>query len=296
VLHGNRVSYQIAGQGPVVLLVHGIAGSATVWSATQEHLAAHFTTIAPDLPGHGVSDKPAGDYSLGNLASTLRDLLVTLGHPRATIVGHSLGGGVAMQFSYQFPEFTERLVLVASGGLGPDVNLILRAACLPGADLFLSLTAAPIAAAGALLGQTLGRFGWRPAPDLTEVSSGFASLADEVTRTAFLQTLRGVVGTSGQRVNATNRLYLAAEMPTLLIAGKRDPIIPYRHSVTAHEHMPGSQLVLFPEAGHMPQIDEPVRFAEFLQRFMDSTAPAVFTRERFGQLIREGGLLSETAY
>ena len=288
VLHGDRISYRIAGQGPVILLIHGIAGTAATWTAVQERLAERFTTIAPDMPGHGVSDKPAGDYSLGNLASTLRDLLVALGHERATLVGHSLGGGVAMQFSYQFPAQTERLILVSSGGLGRDVNLILRAACLPGADLFLATVAGPLAAAGSSIGRALGRVGWRPAPDLQEVASGFASLADTSTRTAFLHTLRSVVGTTGQRINASNRLYLAAEMPTLLIWGENDPIIPAHHAQSAHERMPGSRLVTFAGSGHMPHLDEPNRFANALLDFMDETEPAEFSAERLSEMLRRG--------
>ena len=287
-LHGHRISYRIAGEGPVILLIHGIAGTAATWTAVQERLAERFTTIAPDLPGHGVSDKPLGDYSLGNLASALRDLLVALGHERATLVGHSLGGGVAMQFSYQFPERTERLVLVSSGGLGRDVNLILRAACLPGADLFLSAVAGPTGRGGIERGAGAGRLGWRPAPDLQEVASGFASLADTATRTAFLHTLRSVVGTTGQRINATNRLYLAAEMPTLLVWGESDPIIPAHHAADAHERMPGSRLVTFPGSGHMPHLDEPVRFTDALLDFIEHTEPAEFSPERLGELLRRG--------
>jgi len=288
VLHGHRISYRTAGEGPVVLFVHGIAGSALTWTHTQQQLGRDRLTIAPDLPGHGVSDKPVGDYSLGSLASTLRDLLVALGHERATIVGHSLGGGVAMQFAYQFPERCERLILVSSGGLGRDVNLILRAASLPGADLFLSSVAGPLAAAGTAVAGALGRLGWRPAPDLEEVGRGFASLADAPTRRAFLHTLRAVVGTTGQRVDASDRLYLAREMPTLLVWGERDPIIPARHAETAHDLMPGSRLVTFPGSGHMPHIDEPLRFAETLREFIETTEPSSVTAERWGQLLRDG--------
>ncbi len=288
VLHGHRVSYRIAGEGPVILFVHGIAGNAQTWTAVQERLGAHFTTIAPDLPGHGVSDKPVGDYSLGSLASTLRDLLIALGHERATVVGHSLGGGVAMQFAYQFPERIERLILVSSGGLGQDVNLLLRAACLPGADLFLATVAGPLAAAGSGVSRVLGRLGWRAAPDLQEVAGGFGSLADTATRMAFLNTLRSVVATSGQRVDATNRLYLAADIPTLLLWGEKDPIIPVRHAAEAHELMPGSRIVTFPQAGHMPHLDEPVRFTDALLEFVAHTQPAEFSPERLLELLRRG--------
>src|SRR6187401_269013 len=126
VLHGHRVFFRSAGSGPVLVLVHGITSTSETWSKVLPYLAERFTVIAPDLLGHGESAKPRGDYSLGAYASGIRDLLVALGHESATIVGHSLGGGVAMQFAYQFPERCDRLVLVASGGLGKEVNVLLR--------------------------------------------------------------------------------------------------------------------------------------------------------------------------
>ncbi len=285
-LHGHKVTYRIAGEGPSIMLVHGIAGNGATWEGVMERLAGKYTLIAPDLPGHGVSDKPVGDYSLGSLASTLRDLMVTIGHEQATMVGHSLGGGVVMQFVYQYPQRCERLVLVSSGGLGRDVNLLLRAACLPGADLFLATLAGPLATVGDVVGDALGRIGWRPGPDLEEVARGFASLADTETRTAFLHTLKSVVGVSGQRVNASDRLYLASEMPSMLVSGERDPIIPASHAVEAHELMPGSRLELFPQAGHMPYLDEPELFAETLDDFMATTKAARITTERWSEILR----------
>src|SRR5919198_5217771 len=138
-LHGHRVSYRVAGEGPVILLIHGIAGSSGQWEPAMALLAGDHTLIAPDLLGHGRSAKPRGDYSLGAYAAGLRDLMVALDHPRSTVVGHSLGGGVALQFAYQFPERTERLALVSSGGLGREVHFLLRAATLPGSELVLPL-------------------------------------------------------------------------------------------------------------------------------------------------------------
>ena len=140
-VHGHPVNFIEAGSGPVLMLIHGMAGTCANWEAVIEPLAINHTVIAPDFPGHGGSAPGGGDYSLGSLASGLRDLMLALGHERATLVGHSLGGGVALQFTYQFPEMVERLVLVSSGGLGPDVSPILRAAALPGAELFISATA-----------------------------------------------------------------------------------------------------------------------------------------------------------
>ena len=122
VLHGHRVFYRSAGSGPVVVLVHGITSTSATWANVLPYLAERFTVIAPDLLGHGESAKPRGDYSLGAYASGIRDLLLALGHERATFVGHSLGGGVAMQLAYQFPEHCERLVLVSSGGLGREIS------------------------------------------------------------------------------------------------------------------------------------------------------------------------------
>ena len=126
-LHGRPVTYAHAGAGPVLLLVHGMGGGYENWREVIEPLARRHTVVAPDLPGHGASPPGNGDYSIGALAAGLRDLLLALGHKRATLVGHSLGGGIAMQFAYHFPEITERLALVSSGGLGPEVSPVLRA-------------------------------------------------------------------------------------------------------------------------------------------------------------------------
>jgi pimeloyl-ACP methyl ester carboxylesterase len=275
-VHGRAVSYLEAGKGPLLLLVHGMAGTARNWDAVIEPLSLHNTVIAPDLPGHGESAPGGGDYSLGSLASALRDLMVALGHDRATLVGHSLGGGVALQFAYQFPELVERLVLVSSGGLGPEVGAILRAAALPGADLFLRATAGPGATVARGLTGALGKLGLRPNADLTEVGRAYATLADPDRRKAFLSTLHAVVDTDGQRVAALDRLYLAADLPMLIIWGERDPIIPVAHGRAAHAQLPGSRLEIFPDAGHLPQMESPGRFAAVLQRFLDETEPAEF--------------------
>ena len=138
-LHGHAVTYRTAGSGPVLLLLHGIANSSQTWENVAPRLSERFTLIAPDLLGHGESATPRGDYSLGAHATGVRDLLTALGIEHVTVVGHSLGGGIAMQFAYQFPERCERLVLVSSGGLGREVHLLLRAAALPGADYVLPL-------------------------------------------------------------------------------------------------------------------------------------------------------------
>jgi pimeloyl-ACP methyl ester carboxylesterase len=288
-LHGREVAYVESGSGPVLLLIHGMAGTSETWEAVIEPLAREHTVIATDLPGHGASAPGAGDYSLGSLASGLRDLLIALGHERATLVGHSLGGGIAMQFAYQFPELTERLVLVSSGGLGREVSPVLRAAALPGADLFIAATAGPGRVAGSALARGLAAVGLRANADVAEVARGYASLGDRSHRAAFLATLRSVVGTEGQRIHAGDRLYLAGGVPVLIIWGRRDRMIPVAHAEHAHKEIPGSRLEIFDSAGHMPQLEAPARFVAVLERFLEETEPAEWSSERWrSRLIATG--------
>jgi pimeloyl-ACP methyl ester carboxylesterase len=290
ILHGHRVTYRTAGSGPVLLLLHGIANSSETWEGVAGALAGRFTLIAPDLLGHGESATPRGDYSLGAHASGVRDVLTALGHDRVTVIGHSLGGGIAMQFAYQFPERCERMVLVSSGGLGREVHLLLRAAALPGADWVLPvLTSRELLAAGRALGGVLRRVRLAPDGDLEVLAHGFASLDNAGSRKAFLHTVRAVIEPSGQRVSAHDRLALAALLPTLVVWGERDSIIPASHGVAAHEAMPGSRLELFPDAGHMPHDDDPRRFARVLTEFYEETEPARLTADHWRPLLEGDG-------
>lgn len=273
-LHGHRVGYRMAGQGPVILLIHGMAGSSRTWRDVMPLLARHFTVLAPDLLGHGESAKPVGDYSLGAYASGLRDLLGVLGIDRASVLGQSLGGGVAMQLAYQHPEIAERLILVGSGGLGREVSWLLRALTLPGAEYLMPLLFPPVVRdQGNKVSDFLLRNGWR-APHLAEMWRAYASLAGAENRHAFVRTLRAVVDPGGQTVNAMDRLYLTAALPSLIIWGDQDPIIPVAHARAAHRAMPGSRLEIFPGLGHFPHVEDPLAFVEAVQDFMRSTEPA----------------------
>jgi pimeloyl-ACP methyl ester carboxylesterase len=292
-LHGHRVRYLQAGSGPPLALIHGITSTADTWLPAMAGLARDHTVIAPDLLGHGASAKPRGDYSLGAFASGVRDLFAALGHDRVTVVGHSLGGGIALQFAYQFPERTERLVLVSSGGLGREVSLLLRAAALPGAELVL-----PFLVPG-WLGRAVDGLGWagsqvglRPSQDVGELVRGFLSLGEPEARAAFLHTLRAVIEPGGQRVNSHDRLYLAANLPTLLVWGARDPIIPVAHGADAHAAIPGSRFEIFERAGHFPHLDDPVRFVELLREFIAASEPADLDSETLRARIRGGGPLA----
>jgi pimeloyl-ACP methyl ester carboxylesterase len=280
------MTFTIAGQGPPVVLIHGVAGRAAQWDDVVRPLAAKHTVIAPDLLGHGESAKPRGDYSLGAHASGVRDLLVGLDIHQASIVGHSLGGGIAMQFAYQFPELCERLVLVSSGGLGDDVHFLLRAATLPGSELVLPLIAHPrVVQIASVLPRALGVIGLRTRPDLTEMARGYQALANREARNAFVHTLRAVIDPTGQRINATDRLYLAARMRLLIVWGCRDRIIPVAHGRAAHELMPGSRLELLEQSGHFPFMDDPVGFTRVLERFFAETEPARVTTSMMRELV-----------
>jgi pimeloyl-ACP methyl ester carboxylesterase len=279
-LHGKRIAFRRAGTGPTVFLIHGITNSGLSWEPAMRLLARDFDVIAPDLPGHGDSERQRGDHSLGGHACVMRDLLHVLEIERATVVGHSLGGGVAMQFSYQFPDMVERLALVGSGGLGREVSPLIRSAALPFAEQVLPLlTARPLVDGVTAVAGLFGGIGLKPGADLAEISRGIASLGDTERRAAFVRTVRSVMSPLGQRVTANDRLYLAAETPTLIVWGDRDPIIPVEHGLAAHALLPKSQLEIFDGAGHFPQLDDPVRFAELLTEFVATTEPATHDAE-----------------
>jgi pimeloyl-ACP methyl ester carboxylesterase len=289
-LHGSTVAGTTGGppDAPVLLLLHGLAGSSATWDRPGPLLARTFRVVAPDLLGHGRSAKPRGEYSLGAHANLLRDLLVALGHERATIVGHSFGGGVAMQFAYQFPTRCERLVLVGSGGLGLEVNSLLRALSVAGADLLFPFVCSPaLRDAGARFGNWLGRFGFRASPVVAETWRSYASLADNDARAAFFRTLRAVIDSDGQAVSAADRLYLAASVPTLLVWGDRDPIIPLQHAHEAHRAIPGSRLEIYEGVGHYPHCEEPERFAATLDEFVATHPPATLDEAGWCELLRE---------
>jgi pimeloyl-ACP methyl ester carboxylesterase len=288
-LHGHRVSYVEVGRGPVIVLMHGITSSSRTWRTVVPLLAEHHTVIAPDLLGHGASGKPRGDYSLGAHASNLRDLLLALGHERATIAGHSLGGGIALQFAYQFPERLERLVLVSSGGLGREVSILLRAATLPGAEYVLPvLSGRPVRGVTSTAVKALGRIGIRPGTDATGIGEGFGSLGDFEARRAFLHTARSIIEPSGQRVSAADRLYLASWLPTLIVWGEKDRMIPVAHAHAAAEAMPGSRLELFAGAGHFPFNEDPERFADVVTDFVATTDAPPYDAERLRRQLLDG--------
>ncbi|MCW2714289.1 MAG: alpha/beta hydrolase fold protein [Frankiales bacterium] len=290
-VHGNAVSYAEAGAesgGPVVLLVHGIASRASQWERVMERLGESCHVIAPDLLGHGSSAKPRGDYSLGAHACGIRDLLATLGHDRVSLVGHSLGGGIALQFAYTFPERVERLALVSSGGLGREVSIFLRAATLPGAELLLPLLAGSwVRRAGGKAGGLLRRAGVSLPESLQECLSGFGSLGDPEARAAFVHTARSVLDPAGQRVDARDRLYLAADLPLFVVWGRKDAIIPVAHGEALAASVPNTRLEVFEQSGHFPHLTEPGRLAQVLARWIEQTPPVLIDTAALTARLRE---------
>jgi pimeloyl-ACP methyl ester carboxylesterase len=291
-IHGYRRAYRIAGSGPVILLIHGIGDNSTTWDAVQAKLAQRFTVIAVDLLGHGQSDKPRADYSVAAYANGMRDLLSVLDIDRVTVVGHSLGGGVAMQFAYQFPQLVERLVLVGAGGVTKDVNIVLRLASLPMGGEALALLRLPwVLPAVQIAGRVAGRIfrSTRLGRDLPDVLRVLADLPEPTASTAFTRTLRAVVDWRGQMVTMLDRCYLAESVPVQIIWGTEDVVVPVSHARMAHAAMPGSQLEIFELSGHFPFHDHPDRFIEVVERFIDTTEPAEYDADAVRALLRSGG-------
>ncbi|OLT32708.1 alpha/beta hydrolase [Rhodococcus sp. BGS-1C] len=294
-VHGYRRAFRMVGEGPALLLIHGIGDNSETWKEVIPHLARNYTVIAPDLLGHGSSDKPRADYSVAAYANGMRDLLSVLAIEHVTVVGHSLGGGVAMQFAYQFPQMVDRLVLVSSGGVTKDVHPLLRIASLPLASEVVKLLRLP----GALpmirlAGDVIGRLNHTPlrpgailhdTPDLIRVLSG---LPDPTAHEAYLRTLRAVVDWRGQVVTMLDRCYLTENLPVLLVWGDQDSVIPVAHAHLAHSAMPGSRLSVFERSGHFPFRDDPIRFLGVLEDFFDSTTTLDFDESRWRNLLVAG--------
>jgi pimeloyl-ACP methyl ester carboxylesterase len=288
-VHGHVRAYRMSGAGPALLLIHGLGCDSSTWLPVMRRLARRYTVIAPDLLGHGASDKPRADYTLGEYANAMRDLLTLLGVDRATVVGHSFGGGVAMQFAYQFPERTERLLMIAPGGLGPEVTPLLRMLTLPFADTAMrAATLPPLrpVVRGSL--NALSRTGLPHTRDLDEVANVYSLMCDAGGREAVRRVAASVIDWRGQIVRMTDRAYLTALLPVCVVWGSEDDVVPVRQLSVVEEHAPGAQVHVFEACGHFPHRDRPDRFVRTLNRFVDTTEPAAYHRGRWRALMRRG--------
>lgn len=300
-VHGHRRAYVMKpgprssdGQdAPVLLLLHGLAGDHHDWDPVLDALARRYTVIAPDFLGHGDSDKPRADYSLGGYANGMRDLLTILGIDKVTVVGHSFGGGVAMQFAYQFPERTERIVLVSSGGLGNEVSAAIRAITLPGFHEtigFLNLPGIRHLMQGTLrgaarVGNRLDGPAWL---DLIQIAEIMEVWRDPAARRAIKHVVRNVVDIDGQIVTMRDRAYLTESMPLCVIWGSKDPVIPVAHAQVIAELAPTATVKVIEGAGHFPHHTDPKHFVKILEDFVKSSEPAVYKRSRWRQLLAHG--------
>jgi pimeloyl-ACP methyl ester carboxylesterase len=288
-IHGHRRAYVKVGRGPALLLLHGLGCTHHTWDPVIDALAKRYTVVAPDLLGHGESDKPRTDYSIGAFANGMRDLLTVLGIDTVTVVGHSFGGGVAMQFAYQFPERTERLALVGSGGLGPEVSAAIRAITTTGFHQVMgALTLPGVRHLGTAGLRALSRTGVKEFRDFDEVAEIYQSFRDPAARAAIRHVVRAVVDWQGQIVTMADRAYLTEAMPMCVIWGAEDRVIPVSHAARAAELAPGARVEILPDSGHFPHKDHPQRFARVLHDFIRTTSPASYSRARWRRLLRQG--------
>jgi pimeloyl-ACP methyl ester carboxylesterase len=286
-VHGHRRAFIRAGHGPAVVLLHGIGASSKTWSGLIPLLAERFTVIAPDLLGHGDSDAPRADYSVAAYACGVRDLLALLGIERATVVGHSLGGAIAAQLTYQYPELVERLVLESAGGVARELHPALRLAALPGAEQLMPLLNHRVGRRMTrLVLRALGNGLTADADLVLETLEGMTTAAK---RSAFCRTLRAACDLSGQGASLLEYCYLAEALPTMIVWGECDPVLPVAHAHAASVAMPAARLELFPGTGHFPHRADPVRFLDVLTQFMTSTPAAEYSAGAWRERLRRGG-------
>ncbi|WP_436700464.1 alpha/beta fold hydrolase [Nocardioides sp. BYT-33-1] len=293
-LHGKRRAFVRRGSGPAVLLLHGLACDHTTWAPVIDELAARYTVIAPDLLGHGLSDKPRADYTLGGYANGMRDLLTVLGIDKVTVVGHSFGGGVAMQFAYQFPERTQRVMLVSTGGLGAEVTPLIKLIQVPGWFRAVGLLTLPgIRHAETLALRAAAQYGDRGplrkyTRDLDEIAAIVESWKDRRTRYAIRHLVRAVIDWRGQIVTMSDRAYLSEAMPMAVLWGAEDQVIPVAHAEHARALAPDVRVDVLADAGHFPHKDHPHEFVRLLDDFIATTEPASYNRARFRRMLKAG--------
>jgi pimeloyl-ACP methyl ester carboxylesterase len=287
-VHGHRRAFVSAGNGPALVLLHGIGASSATWSGLIPMLSEQCQVIAPDLLGHGESDAPRADYSVAAHACGVRDLLALLGVERATVVGHSLGGAIAAQLTYQHPELVERLVLVAAGGVARELHPALRLAALPGAEQVLPLL-------NNAVGRRMTRLALRMLrgngliTDADEVLETLQAMTTAGKRAAFCRTLRASCDLSGQAASLLGYCYLAEAVPTMIVWGECDPVLPVAHAHAAAAAMPAARLEVFPGTGHFPHRADPVRFLQVLSDFLTSTPAGEHSAGAWRERLRRGG-------
>jgi pimeloyl-ACP methyl ester carboxylesterase len=288
---GHRMSYVTGGSGPPVLLLHGLGANSFSWRHTMPALLPHYTVFAPDMLGCGESDKAGVDYGLEAMASYVAGFMDAVGLERAHVVGHSMGGGLAMQFHHLYPGRTERLALVSSGGMGRAMHWLLRISTLPGAEGVISMLADPRLRFPQMSRNMEVRRMRRLEQEFDATTPTMLDrFRSRETRQAFLMMLRGSCGLNGQRLTAVP-LLAELTMPVLLIWGGRDATIPVAHGQIARALIPNAHLEVLAQCFHRPQLEAPQRFNELLLAFLQAPAwppsvevPDIFTSSTADEL------------
>lgn len=270
---GHRLCYLDAGpiDGEPIVLLHGLMSDSSTWDPAIGPLAEHgLRVIAPDLIGHGKSDKPRVRYGLDFFATSVSELLTALGIPRATVAGHSLGGAIAVYFARFHTAQLYRLVLVSSGGLGREVHPILRAATVPGASHILRAMVNERTAPMYRAPRLHRSLRLRPEAVVNLSRMGRALVTPD-GRSAFFTAARSVMYPLGQRGSMLDMGFLTPDVPTLIVWSEKDPIIPVSHAYAAHHQVPGSTLALLPGSSHEPHRRHAQRFADLVAGFIRDT-------------------------
>ena len=264
---GLNIRYVQAGDGPVVLLLHGLAASLLTWYCNIDVLAsAGYRVIAPDLPGFGESDKPSHlDYSPDSAADFVYDFTQELELKRLSLVGSSAGGVIAGLFALEYPDMVEKMVLVGSGGFGREVSWFLRVISIP---VVGDLVYQPWL--NNRMGATKQLF-YRPPAILDELLPEMNRLKLlPGARSAMLRSVRSSVNLMGLRpqVYILERLK-SSPVPLMTIWGADDIIIPVSHAEAVRQELPESVVRIIPKCGHWPQMEQPSQFNPMLTSFLD---------------------------
>lgn len=265
---GNiNTRYWVAGdKGSPVILVHGLGGSIENWVKNIEPLAQRHQVYAPDLKGFGRTDKAPLLRKLDELMQFISDFMEVHQIGKASLVGNSLGGGLVLQFAVNYPQKIDKLVLVDNAGMGSDVIIDFKVVSIP----FLGeLLSKPTKKSTASLWRKIVFDSALVTDELVEITYQLATLPG--ASKALMATLRAGIGIRGQRATLTRPLLESAAklaVPTLVVWGQQDRIIPVAHAQIAVKTIPGARLQIYDRCGHMPQMEHPDEFNNLVLEFL----------------------------